>query len=350
MAPGRTVIRARAPLRLALAGDGTDFSPYCDEFGGAVLNVTIDRYAYAFLEPSEDGRVHFAARDLGIEESFSPDPRLLRTAQLAMHSGVYRRMMANAKGEARRPLRVTTCADAPPGSGLGASSALMVALVEAFRALLGLPLGRYDLAHLAAEIERGDPGLEGGRQDHYAAAFGGVNFIEFLGADRVIVNPLPLERSVLNELEASLVTCSTGATRRSPALIQEQQRRMAVPGSAALAALHQRKADAIEMKQALVRGEIRRMAEILNRAWEAKKRTAAGTSTQQIDDLYETALSQGALAGKVSGAGGGGVLIFIVPPHQRSTLIRALNEAGAQAAGPHFTTEGAESWSAPGDA
>jgi D-glycero-alpha-D-manno-heptose-7-phosphate kinase len=151
-------------------------------------------------------------------------------------------------------------------------------------------------------------------------------------------------------LEASLVTCSAGVSRRAQAVIEEQRRRAAVPGSAALAALHQLKADAIDMKQALVRGEIRRMAEILNRSWEAKKRTAAGVSTQQIDDLYEIALSQGALAGKLSGAGGGGVVIFIVPPQQRSTLIRALNEAGAQAAAPHFTTQGAESWSAPGEA
>src|SRR5581483_330698 len=186
MAPARTVIRTRAPLRLALAGGGTDLSPYCDEFGGAVLNVTIARNAYVFIEPSEDGRVHFAARDLGIEESFSPDPRLLRTARLAMHSGVYRRMMTSVRGEARRPLRITSYADAPAGSGLGSSSALVVALVEAFRALLGLPLGLYDVAHLAFEIERIDLGLPGGRQDHYAAAFGGANFIEFLAGDRVI--------------------------------------------------------------------------------------------------------------------------------------------------------------------
>jgi D-glycero-alpha-D-manno-heptose-7-phosphate kinase len=350
MAPGRTVIRARAPLRLALAGDGTDVSPHCDEFGGAVLNVTINRYAYAFIEPSEDGRVHFAARDLGIEESFSPDPRLLRAAQLAMHGGVYRRMMANVKGEARRPLRITTYADAPPGSGLGSSSSLMVALVEAFRALLALPLGRYDLAHLASEIERGDLGLAGGRQDYYAAAFGGPNFIEFLDGDRVIVNPLSLERGVINELEASLVTCHTGASRRSQAIIEEQRRRMAPPGSAALAGLRQLKQDAIEMKQALVRGEIRHMAEILNRSWQAKKPTGAGISTQQIDDLYETALSHGALAGKVSGAGGGSLLMFIVPPPQRITLIQALREAGVQAGGPHLTGGGAESWSVAGEA
>ncbi len=350
MAPAGTVIRTRSPLRLALAGGGTDLSPYCDEFGGAVLNITIDRYAYAFIEPSEDGRVHFAARDLGIEESFSPDPRLLRTAQLAMHSGVYRRMMTNVRGEAPRALRITTYIDAPPGSGLGSSSALMVALVEAFRALLGLPLGLYDIGRLAFEIERIDLGLAGGRQDHYAAAFGGANFIEFLAGDRVIVNPLRVARGVMNELEASLVICFAGTSRRSLVIIEEQRRRMAVPGSAALGALHQLKGDAIAMKQALLRGEVRQMAEILNRSWEAKKRTAPGISTKLIDDLYETAMSHGALAGKVSGAGGGGVVMFIVPPQQRITLIHALNEAGARADGAYFTREGTESWSVAGEA
>ena len=349
MQPPSPVIRTRAPLRLGLAGGGTDLSPYCDEFGGAVLNVTIDRYAYAFIEASEDGRVHFAARDLGIEESFSPDPRLLRTAKLAIHGGVYRRMMADFNGGALRPLRITSYVDAPAGSGLGSSSALVVALVEAFRALLGLPLGLYDVAHLAFEIERIDLGLAGGKQDQYAAAFGGANFIEFLAGDRVIVNPLRVPRGVMNELEASLVTCFTGVSRRSEAIIEEQQRRMAVPASDALASLHQLKSDAIEMKQALLRGEIRHMAEILNRSWLAKKRTAAGISTQLIDELYATAMSHGALAGKVSGAGGGGFVMFIVPPQQRITLIRALNDAGAQASGAHFTSEGAESWSVADD-
>ncbi len=349
MAPHRTVIRTRAPLRLGLAGGGTDLSPYCDEFGGAVLNATIDRYAYAFIAPSEDGRTHFSARDLGIEESFSPGPDTLRATRLAIHGGVYRRMMAEFNAGVLRPLRITSYVDAPAGSGLGSSSALEVALVEAFRTLLGLPLGLYDVAHLAFEIERIDLGLAGGKQDQYAAAFGGANFIEFLAGDRVIVNPLRVARGVMNELEASLVTCFTGVSRRSEAIIEEQQRRMATPASDALASLHQLKNDAIEMKQALLRGEIRHMAEILNRSWLAKKRTASGISTQLIDDLYATAMSHGALAGKVSGAGGGGFVMFLVPPHRRITLIRALTEAGAHASSVHFTAEGAESWSAMDD-
>ncbi len=338
------VARARAPLRLGLAGGGTDLSPYCDEYGGAVLNCTIDRYAYAFIENSADENIRFSARDLMIEESFAPADAGLAAARLAIHAGVYRRMCSQFAGGTMRALHITTYVDAPAGSGLGSSSALVVALVEAFRAWLGLPLGLYDVAHLAFEIERIDLGLAGGKQDQYAAAFGGANFIEFLAHDRVIVNPLRVPRGTLNELEASLVTCFSGISRRSEAIIVEQQRRMLGHSAEAIESLHRLKADAIEMKQALLRGEIRHMAEILNRSWAAKKRTADGISSDAIDSLYETALAHGALAGKVSGAGGGGFIIFIVPPQLRAGLIRSLNEGGATASAAHFTTEGAESW------
>ncbi len=255
--PGRRVVRARAPLRLGLAGGGTDLSPYCDEFGGAVLNATIDRYAYAFIEASPDARLHFIARDLAIEESASPDQDGLRAARLAMHAGVYRRMLGQFGDRALPALQVTTYVDAPAGSGLGSSSALVVALVEAFRTWLALPLGLYDVAHLAFEIERIDLALAGGKQDQYASAFGGANFIEFLAGDRVIVNPLRVARGVINELETSLVICFSGVSRHSGHIIREQQRRMAAHGADAIAGLHQLKSDALEMKQALLRGEIR---------------------------------------------------------------------------------------------
>ena len=335
------IVRARAPLRLGLAGGGTDLSPYCDEFGGAVLNATIDRYAYAFIEPSPDGLLHFSARDLGVDEQVAPDA--LATARLQIHAGVWRRMTALADTPVPS-LRITTHVDAPAGSGLGSSSALVVALVEAFRAWLALPLGIYDVAHIAFEIERLELKLAGGKQDQYAAAFGGANFIEFLGHDRVIVNPLRVARAHVNEFEASLVTCFSGVSRRSEAIIEEQQRRMVGHGAEALDSLHQLKADAVEMKQALLRGQVGQMAMILNRSWAAKKRTADGVSSPAIDSLYDVALANGALAGKVSGAGGGGFVMFIVPPQHRVTLIRALDATGARASAVHFTQRGAESW------
>ncbi len=338
------IVRARVPLRLGLAGGGTDLSPYCDEFGGAVLNLTIDRYAYATIEPSTDGLVHFVAPDLNLTETFAADLVAIQSSTLLLHAGVTTRMLKEFGGGTVPAIRVTSFVDAPPGSGLGSSSALVVALVEAFRALLGAPLGPYDVAHLAFEIERIDLAQAGGRQDQYAATFGGVNFIEFLADDRVIVNPLRMPPSVLNELEISLITCFSGVTRRSAEIIAEQQRRMEAGVHAAIEGMHQLKRDAVEMKQALLRGEIRRMASLLNNSWEAKKLTASGISTDTIEQLYQRAFSEGAIGGKVSGAGGGGFLMFIVPPERRIAVIRGLNELGGTAGGVHFTQTGAESW------
>src|SRR5580658_474744 len=339
-----TIIRARVPLRLGLAGGGTDLSPYCDEFGGAVLNLTIDRYAYATIEPSPDGRIHFIAPDLNMTETFAADMAAIQSSKLPLHAGVMSRMLKEFAGGGVPAIRVTSFVDAPPGSGLGSSSALVVALVEAFRALLAAPLGPYDVAHLAFEIERIDLALAGGRQDQYAATFGGVNFIEFHADDRVIVNPLRVAPGVLNELEISLITCFSGVTRRSDEIIAEQQRRMTASADPAIESLHQLKRDAIEMKQALLRGEIRHMAELLNHSWEAKKRTAGGISTDTIEQLYQRAFAEGAIGGKVSGAGGGGFMMFIVPPERRIAVIRGLNELGGTAGGVHFTQTGAESW------
>jgi D-glycero-alpha-D-manno-heptose-7-phosphate kinase len=339
-----TTIRARVPLRLGLAGGGTDLSPYCDQFGGAVLNLTIDRYAYATIEPSSDDLIHFIAPDMNITETCIPDPAAIQCSKLPLHAAVMTRMLRDFGCGVVPAIRVTSFVDAPPGSGLGSSSALVVALVEAFRALFAAPLGPYDVAHLAFEIERIDLALAGGRQDQYAATFGGVNFIEFHPNDRVIVNPLRVPPGVLNELEISLITCFCGGTRRSGEIIAEQQRRMTAVADPAIEGLHQLKRDAIEMKQALLRGQIRRMAELLNHSWEAKKQTAGGISTDRIEQLYQRAFARGAVGGKVSGAGGGGFMMFIVPPERRIPVIRGLNELGGSASGVHFSQSGAESW------
>jgi len=344
MRKGQRGVRTRVPLRLGLAGGGTDLSPYCDEFGGAVLNITIDRYAYTLLEPSDDGRVHLTAPDLALEESFAPDLAAIATAQLRLHAGVARRFLTQFHGGKVPPMRVTSFVDAPPGSGLGSSSALVVALVEAFRTFFGVPLGPYDVAHMAFEVERLELNLAGGKQDHYAAAFGGANFIEFLANDRVIVNPLRVPAAVLNELELSMVICFTGVSRSSERIIEEQQRQLVELSAKAVASMHQLKADALAMKEALLRGEIVQLATILNHSWEAKKRTASGISTSGIETLFAAAMAAGALGGKVSGAGGGGFLMFLVPPGRRVAVIHALQVAGGTAGGVHFTGEGAESW------
>jgi D-glycero-alpha-D-manno-heptose-7-phosphate kinase len=340
-------VRARAPLRLGLAGGGTDVSPYCDDFGGAILNITIPRFAYAFVSLRGDDQIVFEASDIGVSETYNCTKPVPANSRLDLHRGVYERIVRDFLGGKRVALTVTTHADAPAGSGLGTSSAIVVALVDAFRELLGLPLGRYDVARLAYEIERIDLGLVGGRQDQYAAAFGGANYMEFLRNDQVIVNPLRIKQSHVDELEASMLTCFTGQSRVSSSIIAEQSSNMLERKDDVLAALHELKADALSMKQALLSGDIIAIAEIMERSWQAKKRTASSITNSHIDQLYTLAQDNGAIAGKVSGAGGGGFVIFIARPEQRPNLINKLNEAGALAQAVQFTNTGCEAWIRP---
>lgn len=334
--------RARAPLRLGLAGGGTDLSPYCDTFGGAILNATIDRYAFASIIPRDDGKVVFEADDIGVSETFDVGGPL--HGELVLHKGVYERMIADYNGGDRLSVTIKTTVDAPAGSGLGSSSSLVVALVDGLRAVLGAPLGNYDVAKLAFDIERVDLGLSGGRQDQYAAAFGGLNFIEFLQQDRVIVNPLRVSDAICNELESSIVICFSGRSRKSAEIIDQQKSSLNATNVATLEAMHQLKADAAEMKRALLIGDIDLMAEILNHSWRAKKATAKAVSNDMLDNMFDLAMNNGALAGKVSGAGGGGFMFFLVHPENRYRLIEALNAAGGKASPIKLTTRGSETW------
>lgn len=335
--------RARAPLRLGLAGGGTDLSPYCDTYGGAVLNVTIERYAFASFLPRSDGMIAFESDDTGADELF-PLSGSLKDSRLILHRGVYERMINDFNGGVRLPMTIKTTVDAPAGSGLGSSSALVVALVSGMSTILGAPLGDYDIAHLAFEIERIDLGLSGGRQDHYAAAFGGINYIEFLPSDRVIVNPLRVRGAMHNELESSLIVCFSGRSRSSADIIDKQTAGIKAASTKTLEALDKLKADAAEMKRALLVGDIDRMGEVLNESWRAKQETAEGISTGKIDELFSLAMRNGAIAGKVSGAGGGGFMFFLVHPEHRFRLLETLSEAGAAATPVKFTQNGCEVW------
>jgi D-glycero-alpha-D-manno-heptose-7-phosphate kinase len=287
--------------------------------------------------------VVFRAKDLGREETFEAAPQL-RQSNLLLHRGVYERMVRDHNAGDAISATITTTVDAPMGSGLGSSSALVVALVDAFRVLFGAPLGQYDVAHLAFEIERIDLGLAGGKQDQYAAAFGGTNFIEFLARDRVIVNPLRVSDSARNELESSLVICFSGRSRDATVIIEQQTAGMVDHSARTIAAMDRLKADAIEMKNALLAGDIRAMARILDDSWKAKQMTAPGISTDRIDQFCDVAFASGALAGKVSGAGGGGFVMFLVHPEDRLGLLDALNAAGGNAGAVKFTERGCETW------
>lgn len=339
-------VRARAPLRLGLAGGGTDLPSYAELFGGAVLNATIDRYAFASIQPRSDGRLVFDACDVGQEETHAATPTVF-ASRLLLHRGVYERMVREHNGNQPLAITVTTVVDAPMGSGLGSSSALVVALIEAYCAYLDIPLGRYEVGHLAHQIERVDLGLAGGQQDQFSAAFGGINFIEFLQGGRVIVNPLRFRQAVINELESSLVVCFSGQSRLSDRIIRQQSERLDAGSAEALEAMHQLKQDATEMKSAVLLGDMEAFATVLERSWLAKKRTAPSISNESIEAMEALARRNGALAAKVSGAGGGGFMMFVVPTERRYRLIAALNEAGGQAYPVKLTERGSEAWAIP---
>jgi len=342
-----SIYRARAPLRLGLAGGGTDVSPYCDQFGGAVLNATISLFAHTTLETSKDNCIRFIAQDLGVVEEFPLDAPVPETNKLELHRGVYNRMIRDYRGGKREPITLVTHCDAPAGSGLGSSSTMVVSMLRAFDEAWGLALGEYDLAQLAYAIERVDIGLHGGRQDQYAAAFGGFNFMEFQETGQVLVNPLRVRHDVISELESSLILFFTGKSRSSAAIIEEESRNVREKNEDAMDAMHRTKQEAFHMKAALLRGQVQGMGEIMKEAWAQKKRLARSISNSMIDGLYDAALSEGAYCGKVSGAGGGGFMMFLADPSRRLRVEEALSatEAG-RIMSCNFTPEGAQAWRA----
>jgi D-glycero-alpha-D-manno-heptose-7-phosphate kinase len=343
------LIRSRAPLRLGLAGGGTDVSPYCDEFGGAVLNATIDYYAYAALEPLSNGTVEFVSADLNQSASYRAAPSLESDGCLDLPKAVYNHVVRHYHQGEPLSLRMSTRVDVPAGSGLGSSSTLVVAMLAAYVEWLNLPLGDYELAHTAFAIEREEAGLQGGKQDQYAAAFGGFNFMEFGRDGSVLVNPLRVKDWVVSELEASLLLYFTGDSRSSAEIIQEQSRNVRDRNEAAVDAMHSIKEEAFRMKECLLRGDFKMLHEVLRGSWESKKRMARLISNERIERLYACALEAGAHCAKISGAGGGGFMMFLTDPIHKDHVAAALRASpdGGTVYGCHFTAGGVQAWRVP---
>ncbi len=338
------IVRSRAPLRLGLAGGGTDVSPYCDTHGGYVLNAAIDRYAYAVIKLLDVPEVRFLATDQQLEKRCSIDAPLLLDGKMNLHTAVYKHMITYFNGGRPISLELSTFCDAPAGSGLGSSSTLVVAMIRAFVELLNLPLDDYAIAHLAFKIERVDCGLQGGRQDQYSATFGGFNFMEFYANERCIINPLRIKNWIMCELEASLILFFTGVSRESAKIISDQSSNIKTGKEGALEAMHGIKQEALVMKECLLRADFSGLVESMKLGWENKKRSATTVSNPRIDEIYSAAINAGALAGKVSGAGGGGFMLFFVPTEQRMEVIRVLNTFNGSVSNCHFTKTGAEAW------
>lgn len=337
------IYRSKAPLRLGLAGGGTDVSPYSDLYGGAILNVTISMYAYATIKPESDRKIRINAVDRNESYTLNSVAELELNGKLDLIKGVYNRIV---KDFVKQPLsfELTTFVDAPPGSGLGSSSTLVVAILGAFVEWLKLPLGEYDIANLAYKIEREDLAMAGGKQDQYAATFGGVNYMEFYAENKVIVNPLRIKKKCLAELENNLILFFTETSRLSSEIIEKQRENVVQKNEKSIDAMHKLKSQSLMMKEALLKGEVDKVGEILHYGWQNKKAMASGISNPLIDKIYETAMAAGATGGKVSGAGGGGFMFFYAPYNHRYAVIEALKEFGGKTMRYSFTEGGLTSW------
>lgn len=335
--------RSRAPLRIGLAGGGTDVSPYADTYGGAVLNATISLYAHATIEPLAEPVVIFSAADRKEEIKLPAAEELPLEEPLLLLRGVYNRIVRDFVKQPL-PIRLTTSVDVPPGSGLGTSSTLVVAVIGAFVEALKLPLGEYEVARLAYEIERLDLGQKGGRQDQYAATFGGVNFMEFYAEERVIVNPLRIKPEYLYELEHNLLLYYTATSRFSSNIIATQQEKVRQGAAEPIEATHRLKEEAFRMKEALLKGRMDEIGEILDTGFQYKRKLAEGISTPFIEEIYETARRAGATGGKISGAGGGGFMVFYCPGVTRHAVEAALAQYEGRIFPYHFVQEGLTTW------
>jgi D-glycero-alpha-D-manno-heptose-7-phosphate kinase len=338
------IIRSKAPLRLGLAGGGSDVSPYSEIYGGAVLNATIDKYAYCTIEETTNGSITINATDMDLKVRYPSALNLTVDGTLDLHKGVYNRIVKEF--DLKKPLsfNMTTSCDVPPGSGLGTSSTMVVAILRAFTEWLNLPLGDYDMAYLAYQIERIDLGLSGGKQDQYAATFGGFNFIEFYKDDRVIVNPLRMKQWIVDELEVSMVLFYTGASRSSDKIIREQQQNTSSGKKLPIEATHRIKENSYKMKDFLLKGEVIHFAKAIGNEWENKKLMAASISNKQLEKIYDAAINAGAYGGKVSGAGGGGFMFFTIDPVKRVDLIKTLEQYNGKVLNFHFSETGCSAW------
>jgi len=337
------IYRSKAPLRIGLAGGGTDVSPYCDLYGGAILNATISLYATATIEPLHIPQVIMEATDRGESVAYDLAEKLPVDGTLDLATGVYNYITARY-GPVPSGFRITTHVDAPAGSGLGSSSTLVVAIIGAFAEWMNLPMGEYDIAQAAYDIERVDLGMAGGKQDQYAATFGGVNFMEFYDNNKVIVNPLRIKTEYLHELENNLLLYFTATSRLSSTIIEAQSRNVTEKNQNSIDAMHHLKDQARMMKEALLKGNVHEIGSILDYGFRFKKQMAKGISNDSLDEIYEAALKSGATGGKISGAGGGGFMMFYCPGNTRHAVRTTLEGFGGTMNRYQFTERGLVTW------
>lgn len=329
------MLLVRAPVRVSFAGGGTDLPSYYERFGGLVVSVAIAKYFYVFLSPTGDQGVHISSSDFGAFSRWSAGEDPLLDELLPLPRAVLHDFGA-AGG-----FSIFLASEIPPGTGLGSSSTVAVALTKAISTYLGQRLTPAEIAERASSIEIEKLGSPIGKQDQYAAAFGGLNVLTF-DENRVQVEPLALLPDVRLGLESNLLLFYTGSSRNANTILEEQKRSTSRGHSNVVEALHDIKSFARETKAALEAGSLDHVGEILDRSWQAKRRLARGITNWRIDALYERARERGALGGKITGAGGGGFLLLYCTPPFQPAVCAEMREQGLHRMEFHFDNGGAK--------
>ena len=343
-------IRARAPLRISFGGGGTEIDPYRSSYGGEVLSTTVNLYAYSTIEKTKDQHlIHCVSSDLNLSEKSNIEDLLSGKVDISkfilkIHFAAYKKIIDDFKIKNLMPIKLTTYCEAPVGSGLGSSSTLSVAIVESLNRFYHLGMEKKDIAHKAYIIEREMLNLSGGLQDHYAATYGGLNYINFFKNGDVRVQPIKIEKSIIYELQASLVLVYTGTSRESADIIETQ---IALKGKELVGynkKLHDMKSLAQKMKSALLKNDIKTFGFLIDESWQKKRSLSKFISNERINNIYKKTKNLGAYGGKISGAGGGGFMIIICNPNNRAKIINKLISEKFDSYKITLTSTGVKSW------
>jgi len=325
---------ARAPVRISLGGGGTDLEAYYGRYGGCVVSTTIDKYFYVFLNVIQDEELVITSSDYRTFYRHGNQHVLPIDGDLALPKAIL-----NEFG-IQKGVSMFLASEIPPGTGLGSSSSVAVATIKAIGTACGLSLSKHRIADLACQIEIEKLGMPIGKQDQYAAAFGGLNFITFT-SEHVSVEPLEVEPETRRELNQNLLLFFTGSSRDSAKILTEQKGLSEKDDPEVIAALHAVKEMALEVKASFERGDLSRFGELLDLNWQRKKRFASGITNPLIDECYSVALANGAVGGKITGAGGGGFLMLYCEPELQAVVTRALEARGLRRMDFRFEMDGA---------
>jgi len=327
----------RTPVRISFGGGGTDLHAYYQKFGGAVLSTAINKHFYTILQKRSDDKVQVISSDLRVVETWEDISRMsVKGSELEIPLSVMKELGCAVS------FNLFLASEIPPGTGLGSSASVCVNVLKTLTTYLGIPLSKYELAERGFHIARNVLDKPVGKQDEYAASFGGLNFIRFAEDESVTVEPLNLEPDLVRELESNLLLFFTGAAHHSWTILKEQEQSTRSKSGVAVESLHEIRELADLMRETLKAGNLDRFGEMLHKGWQAKKRVSQKISTSRIDEMYEAACGAGALGGKITGAGGGGFLLLYCPQPAQPEVRARLTALGAREIDFEFDFQGAQ--------